>query len=325
MSTSRMFLIALFVILVAAIAVPAVGQTSCSVTVSWPVGGVIPYPFTTISAAVANMPFGWRNGVVAVSGVCTEPEISIDQRYIGLRLIGVPGTEATLAATPLSDPSGALWITGHDIRIQGLRITSAGAQYGVDVADGGTARIDGCVIEGFPGEGIGVVRHAFARIVNTTVRNNGAEGIIVHETSTARVGFTSTDFAVAPGNTILQNNATGGIRVNRTSSARIGNTIIAGNGDAGVIVENNSHADVASNELSGNRGSGIRVHLNSSARVGTGLGRADWDVPNWTTTPNYRLGVECSLGGGVEGRLGTLRGKYGPYMVWKGCVYDFTH
>jgi hypothetical protein len=256
--------------------------------------------------------------------VCTEPEITLDQRYIGLRLIGVAGTGATLAATPLPDPSGALWITGHDIRIQGLRITSAGAQYGVDVADGGTARIDGCVIEGFPGEGIGVVRHAFARIVNTTVQNNGAEGIVVHETSTARVGFASTDFAVAPGNTLLTNNARGGIRVNRTSSARIGNTIIAGNGDAGVIVENNSHADIASNELSGNRVSGIRVHLNSSAQVGTGLGRADWDVPNWSTAHNGTVGVECTLGGAVEGTLGTLTGVEGPQRFGQGCMHDFT-
>jgi parallel beta-helix repeat protein len=332
MSTSRMALIALLLVIGTAFAVPAAGQvvvncspewsSPCCVKTNWNNAS----SFSSITGALNSAPLGLSGGTVFVSGVCAEPEGFITERFSNITLLGnaMPGTQATLQAT---DPSnllgGAMTIRGRNITIRGFKITPAGALYGVDVSRGGTALIDRCEIEGFGKEGIGVIQHSFARIVNTTVRNNGGEGIVVHENSAARVGFTSADDTVPQGNTI-QNNALGGVRVNRTSSARIANNVITGNGDSGVVVENNSHADVASNELSGNNGAGIRVHLNSSARVGTGIGKAEWNVPNWTTAPNFGSGLECTLGGAVEGTLGTLTGEHGPQKFGQGCMHDFT-
>ncbi len=327
MSTARMALSVLFVVLVTALAVPAAGQAppTCIVTASWIVQPPPPNPpitFSSITAALSTAPPTFLGGTVAVSGVCTEPEVFILERFINLNLIGVPGTEATLQGTsaPLG---GALTIRGRNIIVRGLRITSAGAKYGVTVFRGGTAVIDNCVIEGFPGEAITVNQWAFARIVNNTMQNNGGDGIFVSESSAVRVGFLSTD-DLAPQPNTIRNSGLAGIRVTRTSNARITRNDITSNGEAGIAVENNSHADIAWNDLSGNHGAGIRLHLNSSARLGIGSGKAEWNVPNSTTTPNLGVGLECTLGGAVEGTLGTLTGVDGPQKFGLGCLHDFT-
>ncbi len=122
MSTSRSALIALVVVLGTALAVPAAGQVppTCSVTTSWSPGA-----YASIGAALGSAPSPFLGGAVFVSGVCTEPEVFILERFINLNLIGVPGTEATLQGTsaPLG---GALTIRGRNIIVRGLRITSAG-------------------------------------------------------------------------------------------------------------------------------------------------------------------------------------------------------
>ncbi len=322
MPTSRIAPIALFAVLVTALAVPAVGQDPpCSVTATWTPPGTT---FSSITLALNSAPPNLLGGSVFVSGVCTEPEVFIGERFFSLSLIGnaSPGTQATLQGT--SAPLGnALSIRGRSITVRGFKITSAGAKYGVQVYRGGTALIDNCFIEGFAGGGITVNQWAFARIVNNTVQNNGEEGILVVENAAVRVGFASSDDPAPQPNTI-RNNGLAGIRVGRTSDARITANVITGNGADGIAVENNSHADIVWNDLSGNHGAGIRVHLNSSARVGVGAGKAEWNVPNSTTTPNLGAGLECTLGGAVEGTLGTLTGVDGPQKFGHGCMHDLT-
>ena len=337
MSTSRVVLIALFVAVGTAFVIPAAGQVPpCAVTTTWSFqppppppapapNPPIPIVYPSITAALNSAPATLLGGTVFVSGVCTEPEIFITERFINLTLIGngVPGTQATLqgASAPLG---GALSIRGRNITVRGFKITSAGAKYGVTVYRGGTGLIDNCVIDGFTGGGITVNQWAFARIVNNTVQNNGEEGIFVAESAAVRVGFASTDDPAPQPNTI-RNNGLAGIRVTRMADARITANVITGNGEAGIAVENNSHADIAWNDLSGNNGAGVRVHLNSSARVGIGSGRADWNIPNSTTTPNLGAGLECTLGGAVEGTLGTLTGLEGSQQFGHGCMHDLTH
>jgi parallel beta-helix repeat protein len=260
-----------------------------------------------------------------VSGVCTEPEINIGAQFMNLILIGVRDSQGTKATLQGTSPLGnVISIGGRNITVQGLRITSAGAKYGVTVYRGGTALIDNCVIEGFAGGAITVNQWAFARITNNTLQNNGEEGIFVSESSAVRVGFRSTDDLTPMPNTI-QNNGLAGIRVTRTSNARITGNAITGNLGGGILIENNSHADVAWNELSGNLAAGIRVHLNSSARLGIGSGKPEWDVANSTTANNLGAGLECTLGGAVEGDLGTLRGEQGSHKFGLGCVHDLNH
>jgi parallel beta-helix repeat protein len=345
MSTSRMALIALLIVLGTGLALPAAGQTpppTCSVTTSW---SFVPFPppntpptpiiYSSIQAAVNSAPSGLLGGTVTVSGVCTEPEVFIGDRFVSLNLIGLPG--ATLQATDPPPPSGqidypggAMTIRGRSITVRGLRMIPAApqppsqpAKYGLTVNRGGTAIIDNCVIEGFAGGAITVNQFAFARIINNTLQNNGEDGIFVSENSSVRVGFTSTDDP-APQPNRIRNNGLFGIRVTRTSNARITANEITNNRGDGILVENNSHADIAWNELSGNTGAGIRVHLNSSARVGIGAGRDDWNNPNSSITPNLGAGLECTLGGAVEGTLGTLSGEKGRHKFGHGCVHDLT-
>lgn len=326
MSTSRMALISLVVVIGMAFAVPAAGQTPspCSVTTPWS-----STPYSSIQTALNSAPPTFLGGTVNVSGVCTEPEVFIGDRFMSLTLIGLSG--ATLQATDppppagqIDYPGGAMTIRGRSITVRGLKMipaTSNGAKYGLTVSRGGTALIDNCVIEGFAGGAITVNQWAFARIINSTLQNNGEEGIFVSEGAAVRVGFTSTDDP-APQPNIIRNNGLPGIRVTRTANARITHNVITSNGEDGILVENNSHADIAWNDLSGNHGAGIRVHLNSSARVGIGSGRDDWNLPNSTAAPNLGAGLECTLGGAVEGTLGTLTGEHGPHKFGRGCLHD---
>ncbi len=324
MSYARMALIALLVVLGSALASPAAGQAPPPCGVSTPWGS---YASITDALSAASS-LGITGGTVAVSGVCSEPEISIGGFFMGLSLVGIPGSQATLEGTS-PPPGGTLGITGRSIVVRGLRIIPAapvGARYGVSVGRGGTALIDGCVIEGFAAGAITVNQQAFARIVNNTLQNNGEEGILVSESSAVRVGFGSTDDLATRPN-IIRGNILAGIRVTRTSNARITDNDISDNGEAGIAVENNSHADIAMNDLNGNHGPGIRVHLNSSARLGLGAGKAEWNLPNRTAkgTPNLGAGLECTLGGAVEGTLGTLTGVHGPRRFGHGCMQDLTH
>jgi len=72
MSTSRMALIALLVVLGTALALPAAGQAPiCSVTTTW-----TPVIYSSIQAAVNSAPSNLLGGTVNVSGVCTEPRSS---------------------------------------------------------------------------------------------------------------------------------------------------------------------------------------------------------------------------------------------------------
>ena len=78
-----------------------------------------------------------------------------------------------------------------------------------------------------------------ARIINSTIQGN-ARGIVVSESSSARIGFLSGSDTVAQGNDIVDN-ARDGIFVSRSSSARIVGNNISNNGDDGIDV----HASMA--------------------------------------------------------------------------------
>jgi hypothetical protein len=109
--------------------------------------------------------------------------------------------------------------------------------------------------------------------------------------------------------------------VSRASSAWIANNTIADNKGGGVFVNRNSQADIVNNTNNGNGGDGITASQNSGVNLrseGTPLREG----PNQTdpTTKNAGFGVKCSIGGYVEGPLGTLTGTQGAKEFDNSCI-----
>jgi parallel beta-helix repeat protein len=163
-------------------------------------------------------------------------------------------------------------------------------------------------------------------IVNSTVRNNPQNGIIVNENSYARIGFTSQVGATEddPGPCLVENNGGHGIRVQRSSSARIYNNTISGNSKNGVNIESASYAEIATNAIDGNHGNGVAITENSTLHLGNPTGSTSEDNPNTTTVPNGGFGLQAQWGSFVSGRLGTLTGASGPSSFTHGANNDLT-
>jgi parallel beta-helix repeat protein len=245
--------------------------------------------------------------VIEVSGACEEnlvvPEqvhnITIDGSKAGATINGPDTTRATVL------------IRGQGITIKGFKIT--GGENGILVQRGGVATIDGntidCALE--TKRGIVVNQNSHARIVNNTIQDCTEDGIVVSESSSARIGFLSTDDTAASPNTIMGNTGEG-IVVVRSSSARIVGSTISGNGSHGVSVSRASHGDLAGNTLDSNGGSGVNINLNSAVNLGddTDTVESIFDDPNSTTpgSENTDAGVRCRNGGAADGVLGTLNG-----------------
>jgi hypothetical protein len=205
--------------------------------------------------------------------------------------------------------------------VRGLRLT--GGRNGISILRGASAVIDGVTIEDtgierIPGAGLGINigQHAFAAIVNSTIRRNWNIGILVHENSAARVGFV--DIATVVGtNTIAENGV--GIFLTEAAQARVTGANLVRNLSDGIRVEEGSHLEVAGNAIEENGGSGVAVIGNSGAIVRVGQEIAD---PNTTRAEarNRAFGITCSLGGYVSGRLGSLAGLQGTAKISDGCA-----
>jgi parallel beta-helix repeat protein len=203
---------------------------------------------------------------------------------------------------------------------------------------GGTALIDNNTIHdvgqtipggGDKGNGIGisVSRSSFATIVNNTIRDNPLNGIVVFQSSSARIGHSGG--LVASPNTI-QNNAHFGVVVSSSSSARIVGNTISNNGKGGIGVGNVSHADISANTIDTNADDGIVVGGNSGVNLGNDTGTTILDLPNDTTVGSENgtaggdpdFGIRCSLNSYADGRLGTLNGIDGAKGGFSSSCHD---
>jgi hypothetical protein len=195
------------------------------------------------------------------------------------------------------DASVVLQILGREITVHGFTIT--GGRNGMTILRGASAIVDGNTIEnsgagGQPGSGLGinVGQHSFASITNNTIRNHRQIGILVHERSSARIGFFDVAAIGAPN--LIENNAGAGIQASRGSTIRVVATTIRGNSGDGILVERGSEAEVANNEISGNGGSAIAVVDGSGLDVQ--IGAATETAGNRTAAgaPNGAFGIQCT-------------------------------
>lgn len=238
-----------------------------------------------------------------MSGTCNE-NVTVRTR---LTLDG--GGSATINGSgPGADPnSTTLLVTSRGVTITGFIIT--GGSIGIHVVNGATAEINNNTIESVGTNGIIVSRAGSVRIINNTIQNNlNGSGIIINDSSAARIGFTGPHGARVSEPNIIQNNDGAGISVTRSSSARILSNTISGNGVDGVRVQRASHADIASNIINGNSGDGIDVRENSGVNLGRDTIDVDFDPVedshNTTTVNNTGVGIRCRINSYANGVLG---------------------
>lgn len=265
----------------------------------------------TIAKALQKVKSG---GTILVSGTCNENIAVVAKK----RMITLDGQgTATVNGPDVTAPT--VNIQGNDILLKGFTIS--GGLFGVYLELGGTATIDGNVVQNAAQEGIQIRQGSSAVIVNNTVRNNTEDGISVGESSSARIGFREgRGFRTAEPN-LVQNNGGRGIRVTRSSSARIYSNTISNNGGRGVEVARGSYADISSNNIDGNGNDGILVNQNSAAVLGADTTEDPIaDNPNNTTVNNNGFGIRCVTNSSVDGRRGTLTGTSGPLVADGSCT-----
>jgi parallel beta-helix repeat protein len=265
----------------------------------------------TIGAALAGVKPG---DTVLVSGTCRE-HVNIAPEITRITLDGQKKTTIQYPAAPAASPH-AVYIRAKEIIIKGFTVT--GGQDGIHLSGPASAVIDSNVVSKNSGRGIHIDKGSIARILNNTVEQSGSIGIDVTGASYAYIGvFIPRVPALAPN--IIRNNGGPGINIERTSGAWIVGNTISNNKESGIAVHRNAQADVIANVINANGGDAVSVSFNSGVNMSSEPRR---DGPNQTTAGQQNAGVaiRCSVGGYVDGPMGTLAGAKGVKAFDGGCV-----
>jgi parallel beta-helix repeat protein len=263
----------------------------------------------TITAAVASAKPG---DTVLVSGTCKE-QVSIAPELARITLDGQKKT--TIQHPGGSSPSPhALYNRGKEIIIKGFTVT--GGLDGIHLSGPASAVVDGNLVTKNSGRGIHIDKGSVVRILNTTVEQSGGIGIDVTGASYAYIGVLIPRVPALAPNTI-RNNGGPGINIERSSGAWIVGNTISNNKESGIAVHRNAQADVIANVINGNGGDAITVSYNSGVNFDSEPRK---DGPNKTTQNNGGAGIKCTIGGYVDGPLGSLAGAKGAKEIDKTCV-----
>jgi parallel beta-helix repeat protein len=255
---------------------------------------------------------------IVVSGTCRETT-NVPSEVIRITLDGQG--KAVIEAPPKGD---GFFIRGKDITVKGFTIT--GGRDGIHLsgaAAGASATIEGNVIRKTGRHGIHMDHSGVSRIAGNTIEDVPAFGIDVGESSVARIGYLLRPLGRAA-NTI-RSAGQHGIAVTRGSSARIVGNTIENNGGSGVFVSRNSQADIFGNSISGNAKNGITASQNAGVNLGNEDNMFDLG-PNQTdpASRNAGFGLSASVGGYVDGPIGSLDGVRGPKEIDATCVDRLT-
>jgi parallel beta-helix repeat protein len=168
--------------------------------------------------------------------------------------------------------------------------------------------------------GIIVADASYGEIESNAVSGNANVGILVDNSSSAKIGFQSGPAGTFASANTVELNGNRGILVTRSSSARIVENIIRNNTGDGVGVLRASQADVSANFIDGNTGNGVFVSQNSGVNLGNDTGVAPQDQPNTTSANNAGFGLNCALNSYADGRQGTLNGNLGAQNFAANCA-----
>jgi len=256
---------------------------------------------------------------LAVGGTCNE-NVVIPAEVVRITLDG-QGKATIQGPGTVSD---TIFVRGKEITIKGFTIT--GGRDGIHLsgaAAGASAVIDGNTIHS-TGRGIHLDGGSVARIANNKIHNNRGVGINVIENSYARIGFIiPSDAKLGPN--AIQNNGGHGIAVARASSAWVVGNMIANNKGSGIVVNRSSQLDVVANTINGNGGDGVSASHNAGVNLRS-EGTPRREGPNQTDTvlKNNGVGIRCTIGGYVDGPLGTLIGTKGAKEIDNTCIDRVT-
>jgi parallel beta-helix repeat protein len=249
---------------------------------------------------------------ILVSGTCAE-NVTIPSEVVRITLDGQGKT--VIQGAPKGD---AIFIRGREIMVKGFTLT--GGRDGIHLsgaAAGASAIIDGNTIQRTGRQGIHLDQGSIGRIANNVIEDVPAEGIYVLESSNARIGFLISDL----GPNTIRNAGTHGIVLRGGSTAWIvGNTIVNSKG-SGIWVTRNSQADILANSISGSGANAVTVSQGGGVNFRS-EGTARREGANLTDlgSKNAGFGVSCTVGGYVEGPVGTLTGNKGTKEVDNSCV-----
>jgi len=263
----------------------------------------------TVMAALGNVRPG---DTVLVSGTCNE-QVSFAPEMVRITLDGQKKTTIQHPGKPAASPH-TVFIHGKGIMIKG--ITVVGGLDGIHLSGPASAELDGNVVVKAARAGIHIDKGSIVRVLNNTVQESGVMGIDITGASYAYIGVRIPRLPALSPNTI-RNNAGPGINIERFSGAWIVDNTINNNKGSGIVVHRNAQADVMANVINANGGDAITasysggVNLKSEPRS---------DGPNQTAQENGGAGIRCTVGGYVDGPLGTLAGKQGAKAIDNGCV-----
>lgn len=254
-------------------------------------------PAQTIQAAVDSAQPG---DTINVSGSCAENILIRNEK-----------TRFTLDGQGMTTVTGTAGNNVFTVRGKGIvikRFNVVGGAVGILVNRSANATLDGNDISAATTDGVVINELSNAVITGNTIHDNQRHGIVVSQSATARIGFNSySDQPTSPN--VIQNNGGRGIQVIRASSAAIVGNTIRSNGGDGIGVFRLSEADISSNTINSNgasaSGSGINVSQNSAIQLGEDNPTSTYDMPNITTDNNNQYGIRCTLGGVVNGHLGS--------------------
>jgi hypothetical protein len=179
----------------------------------------------------------------------------------------------------------------------------------------------GNTIEAADRNGIAIFRNSYADILHNIVRNNPVAGIVIQYDSSARVGWFGPPNARVSAPNTIENNGGAGLQITRGSSAQIFTNVIRNNVTDAVLIDRNANAEVGANVIKGNGRDAIRVMRNSGVDIGTDVNNSTPTFDDDTNTgTNSGFAVNCSIGGSVDGRIGSLAGLLGLKRFTEGCV-----
>ncbi len=267
----------------------------------------------TVMATLGNVKPG---DTVLVSGTCNE-QVSFAPEMVRITLDGQKKTTIQHPGKGAPSPH-TVFIQGKWITIKG--ITVVGGLDGIHLAGPASAELDGNVVVKAARAGIHIDKGSIARILNNTVQESGTYGIDITGVSLAYIGVRIPRLPALSPNTI-RNNGGPGINIERSSSAWIVGNTINNNKGSGIVVHRNSQADVMANVINSNGGDAITASFNAGVNLRSEPRR---DGPNQTAQENGGAGIRCTVGGYVDGPLGTLGGKQGANVFESGCVDRVT-
>jgi parallel beta-helix repeat protein len=263
----------------------------------------------TIKAALDRVKPG---DTVMVSGTCKE-QVSFTPEMVRITLDGQKKTTIQHPGKGAPSPH-AVFIRGKDITVKGVTVT--GGLDGIHLSGPASAEIENDVVMKTAGRGIHIDKGSVVRVLNTTVHDSGGIGIDISGASYAYIGVRIPRVPALSPNTI-RNSGAAGINIERSSGAWIVGNIISDNKGSGIEVHRNAQADVIANVINGNGGDGIAASYNAGVNFKS---EPRTEGPNQTAQENGGVGIRCSVGGYVDGPLGTLGGARGTKAIGSGCV-----